>query len=215
MENVHEIFVNVQKNYNEILRVSIDKDADSGSLKYHGNPIFYNYLILDGSKLYNILDCYKNCLTPINIQNYDLDSFKDSCIYVGKGKDNRKFQHAICGKKIIEGHLIMSKLSEKFSTITKLWNEGLGVVILQLFNETTHQEAHAREYALIKALSLNNITNVVNGTTFGDMKNNWNKTEIANYGNMILYNALKMCIHEPPRIIQSKDVILPKPRKNK
>ena len=89
-----------------------------------------------------------------------------------------------------------------------LWKTGNGITILQLFYEASHYEAHAREFAIIKAIGLKNITNIVNGTPYGAIKE-WNSTEIVNFGRMILYNALTMCIIEPPRVIQHTDVVLP------
>ena len=40
------------------------------------------------------------------------------------------------------------------------------------------------------------------------MKESWNNTEIINFGDMLLYNAFKMCIIEPPSIIYQEDVIM-------
>ena len=67
--------------------------------------------------------------------------------------------------------------------------------------------AHNREYAIIKALGFNNLTNDINGTCYGAMKDAWNSNEIINYGNMLLFNAFKMCIIEPPSLIYKEDVI--------
>ena len=58
-------------------------------------------------------------------------------------------------------------------------------------------------------MGINNITNIINGTPYGIMKT-WNSIEVENYGTMILYKALKMCINDPPRIIHSNDVVLPR-----
>ena len=69
----------------------------------------------------------------------------------------------------------------------------------------------SREFALIKSLGLNNLTNIVNGTPYGVMTS-WNEYEIKTFGKMLLYNALLMCIMEPPRVIYMEDVTLPKER---
>ena len=53
---------------------------------------------------------------------------------------------------------------------------------------------HNREFAIIKALGINNLTKSINGSSYGDMKSNWNNKEIVNFGNMIMYNAFNMCI---------------------
>ena len=41
------------------------------------------------------------------------------------------------------------------------------------------------------------------------MKYVWNENEIKNYGTMILFNALKMCIIDKPRLIKHTDVGMP------
>ena len=213
VENVYEMFANVHVLYNQHLRKSLDNLVKSGNLKDLGNPTFYNYLILDARKLYNILDRYNTKdLVPVKIHDADAIEFKNSCEYAGKGKDGRKLEHAVITKKIIEGHMGMDKLNCRYKTIKKLWKEKSGVVILHLFTETSHYEAHCREYAIIKALNLDKLTNIVNGSAYGIMKDTWNNKEVINYGNMILYNALKMCIQEPPTIIYENDVLLPKKR---
>ena len=204
------MFVNIQSIYTKQLRDSIDGDIRAGLLPYSGNPVFYNYIILDGSRLYNIINRYTSQdVAPTAIKNDDVDEFEECCVYTGKGKSNRNFQHAIESKKILEGEVVLKKMTEKFEEINRIWELNQGIVIIHLFTDTTHYEAHAREYAIIKSLSLNNITNVVNGTAYGAMRF-WNDKEVLNYGKMILYNALKMCINEPPRVILKQDVILPK-----
>ena len=40
----------------------------------------------------------------------------------------------------------------------------------------------------------------------------WNDNEVKNFGKMLLYNALLMCVMEPPRVIFMEDVVLPKKR---
>ena len=81
---------------------------------------------------------------------------------------------------------------------------------MHLFTESNHYEALSREYALIKSLGLNNLTNAINGWAYGDMKTDWN--QIVNYGNMLLYNAFKMAIQENPPLIFKEDIIEPKVR---
>ena len=68
--------------------------------------------------------------------------------------------------------------------------------------------AHNRVYAIIKALGFNNLTNAINGTCYGAMKENWNNNEIINFGDMLLLNAFRMCINEPPSLIYQEDVVM-------
>ena len=67
--------------------------------------------------------------------------------------------------------------------------------------------AHNREFAMIKTLGINNLTNSIQGSAYGDIKTSLNSNEIANFGNLLLYNAFKMSIIEPPSIIYQEDVM--------
>ena len=86
------MFVIFQSIYTKKLRECIEGDIRPGLLPYSGNPVFYNYIILDGSRLYKILN---RALAPTDIMNDDVDEFEECCLYIGKGKSNRNFQHAI------------------------------------------------------------------------------------------------------------------------
>ena len=111
---------------------------------------------------------------------------------------------------------MLKKVSAKFSKITQIWEKGHGIDVLHLFTETNHYEALSREYAAIKTLGLNNLTNNINGSPFGVMLSKWNHFETLNYGNMILFNALKMAIHENPPTIYPEDIsINPKTKTRK
>jgi hypothetical protein len=104
VEYIFEMFIYVQNIYSKGLCASIERELCAGFLKHTGNLIYYNYLILDGSKLYKIWECYNNIvLAPTDIKNKDVDSVRRSCLYAGLGKTTRKFQHAIDGEKIQVG----------------------------------------------------------------------------------------------------------------
>ena len=205
---VHDIFVNVHKHYNISLRQSINNEVLYGCLPRIGNPLHYNYIILDGTKLNKILDNYNQSdLMPVSINNNDFLGFRALCDYVGKGTNDRKLQHLILGKQILMKQMVLEKISAKFSKITQIWEKGHGIVILHLFSETNHYEAMSREYSMIKSLGLNNITNNINGSAFGVMKSKWNIFEVMNYGNMLLYNSFKMTIQENPPLIFPENIL--------
>ena len=210
VENVHSIFVNVHKTFNSDLRESIKTLIEHKKLERTKNPQCYNYLIMDGAKLYKILERYNSLsLIPATISNKDFEEFKRAILYAGKGTNDRKFSHLIGGKQLLLKQLDFNKICAKFSKITQAWEKGHGVVVLHLFTETNKYEAMSREYAIIKALGLNNITNQNNSTPYGSMADKWNHKEVVNYGNMILYNTLKMAIQENPPIINEDDVTVP------
>ena len=70
-------------------------------------------------------------------------------------------------------------------------------------------EAFSREFALINAFGLENLTNKMNGTCYGIM-NDWNKNEVSNFGNMLINRAMKSILQDPPLFIYEKDVADPK-----
>ena len=137
VNNVHEIFVNVQKYYNAELRISILDEIYSGRLTKKGSPMNYNYLIMDGTKLFEILNNYKHHdLISKEISNEDFEAFKKTCIYAGKGTNDRKMSHLIFGKQILLKQLNLNKVTAKFSKITQIWERNDALVILHLFTET-------------------------------------------------------------------------------
>lgn len=157
------------------------------------SPLFYNYIVLRAGLLNNLLYIYHNSIWEHGIDKAAINFFKDCCIYIGKGKGTRKFHHFKENK---------CNLSAVQNEIKKEWNEGGGIILLHMHPEVNHFEAHCREYALIKAVGLNNLCNNYNGVPFGEM-NNWSMNDIITYGNALLHNALVMCINDPPDVIMS------------
>ena len=209
MENVHSIFVNIQKIYNQTLRVSINAAVNNGCLEKVNNPLNYNYLLVDGTLLYQLLDLYESLsLSNSIVKNKHFEWFKEIIFYAGKGINNRKMTHLTNGKKICLKKLPLDKVCAKFSKVAQIWEKGHGIAVLQLFPESSHYETMSREFAIIKAIGLNNLTNVINSAPFGAMKCDWNPNEIINYGNMILYNTLCMAISERPILLYQEDIIL-------
>ena len=126
IDNVYELFFNAFKHYADSLRVSIDVAIRNGSLPDYGNPIFYTYLIMDGTKLQEILNVY----SISSITNQKVDEFCENVLYGGKGKLLRKFEHAIAGKPIISKQLPFKKISAKLSKISQIWERGHGITVL-------------------------------------------------------------------------------------
>ena len=67
-------------------------------------------------------------------------------------------------------------------------------------------EALSREFAIIKALGLENISNLINGTSYGLMEHAWNKNEIINFGNMMIYASMKNVLQDPPTFVYKDDL---------
>ena len=195
-----------QNFYHDILEQSVTDHVRAGLLEPIIGKDFYNYILVDGEKFFAILDKYGP--EDQSISNDDFKSLKGYSFYAGKGKNYRKLMHLKIGKRLYEKKLKFKKISAKFSKISRIWEKGQGIICLQLFHETDHYMAHNREFALIKALGFNNLTNSINGTCYADMKYLWNNHEVTNFGNMLLYNAFQMCIIEPPSIIYKEDVVM-------
>ena len=200
----YEIFISTQKFYLAILRKSIQGYLKCGTLPTVPGKSFYNYLIINASRLLRLLDDIDD---NEDITSHHLEELKKAIDYAGKGNNGRKLDHLRDGKKIIQKQLKLSKVCAKYSKITQIWEKGHGIVCLQIFGESDHYEAHCKEFAIIKAIGLNNLTNVNSGSVYGDMKDFWNSNEIQNFGNMILHNTLKMCISVRPVAIYKEDIL--------
>lgn len=208
VENVLEMFDGVQQFYGKALRNSIIKLRKRKGKQVSSNLGYYNYLILDGEILEPIIEKYRYMDFGQNIAPGDRVKFKKSCVYSGKGINKRKYQHVVEGKKCME-KFSSSDLGDKFKRICRIWRKGHGIAVIQLSPETCEMEAFSREFALINAFGLENLTNEINGTCYGIM-NDWNKNEINNFGNMLINRAMKSVLQDPPLFIYEKDVADPK-----
>lgn len=194
VENVFEIFENIYKFYGKCLRHSLKKIVKSRRSK---KPSYYNYLLFDGRKLEPLLEKYRQ-MEGVSwvFSPEDRKIFLEACFYVGKGKDGRKYKHLIEGKS----------RSKKFAKICEIWDSGFGVAVVQLHPEVNELEALSREFAIIKALGLENISNLINGTSYGLMEHAWNKNEIINFGNMMIYASMKNVLQDPPTFVYKDDL---------
>ena len=95
-------------------------------------------------------------------------------------------------------YLLLKEICAKFSKITSIWENGHGVVFIQLFSEANHYEALSREFSMIKSIGINNLSNAINSSAYGDMQLKWNCNEIRNFGTMLIFNALVMAARERP-----------------
>ena len=58
----------------------------------------------------------------------------------------------------------------------------------------------------------NSLTNINSGSIYGHMKSKWSNQETMNFGEMLLYFALKQCIFERPAPIFAHDFKTTKPK---
>ena len=61
------------------------------------------------------------------------------------------------------------------------------------------------ENTMIKSIG-KSLTNLINGSVYGIMKNKWTVHEIHNFGEMLLYYSLRQCIFERPNPTYPKDI---------
>ena len=125
------------------------------------------------------------------------------------GCNDRKLKHLQEALLVFNGEMKLSRVSAKLTKISKSWENASGVAVIQLFSDADHYVSLCRENAMIK--SCKNLTNMINGSIYGLMKDKWSVFEIKNFGEMLLYFALKQCIVERPSIIFPKDVKKKKP----
>ena len=211
IKNVHELFINVILKYSQQLEISIENLKKRKILKPKPRKNFYNYLLVDAELLYKLIDSFDiNGLTMRSIDIEDLKKFLRCIIYIGKGKNDRRHKHLLEGKKCFDGKMELSKITSKLSKIKDIWKRGGGIVVLQLFSDSDHYLSLCRENAMIRAAG-NSLTNIINGSIFGLMKSQWSDHEINNFGEMLLYFALKQSIFERPTPIFASDLKNSKP----
>merc|ERR1719348_1940568 len=159
----------------------------------------FNYLLLDPRLSQNI---------PLKVFTWgDQElwrTFVSSVFYVGKGTRSRPFQHLYDALKQL-GEPPKKGVSDKIARIHEIWSEGIGVVVLQVFQNTIAVEAFTREAAMISALGLPNLTNLERGDWYGPAKE-WNQGEKLELGTFLLYNAFKIFLQEGERQIRPVDL---------
>ena len=202
MSDIHELFRKAYLTYSKRLEKSITEQICQGHIK-NTHKDNYNYLLIDNDKLYELLDIIdnNNSFTQ-KVQWSDVDRFKKCIIYIGKGRNRRKLEHLISGSKMLRQNTT-EDISSKYSLILRTWNRGSGIIALQIYSNSENYMSCCREKALIRAAH-ENITNVRDGSAYGAMMG-WTDKEIYNYGEILLYLALKQCMNERPSPYFPKD----------
>ena len=194
--NIFELFSYIYQHYSADLRNSTNMMLMGTLHKINIDPVFYNYAIFNADKLCSLLDQLHSPI--LHISSGIFQEFKSCCLYIGKGSSLRKHQHIFDARKTANDVSIKPTINGK--RIRDLWENEIGICLFHFPIEINHYEAHSREYAMIKAVGLQHLNNVNNGTAYGCMKT-WNENEVKNFGNMLLYHALHIFIHEKPNVI--------------
>nr|CAD7430541.1 unnamed protein product [Timema monikensis] len=120
----------------------------------------FTYLLLDSSVTCNLPE--RRAKLP---QSQVWATFLASIFYVGKGKRARPFAHLYQAANI--WGQATTKADKKVKRILKIWNCGLGVVCLHIFQNIIPAEAFTREAAMLDALGLANLCNTRGGEYYG------------------------------------------------
>lgn len=161
------MLINEFSNYHD----EVDDDMETKSSK----NIYFCYLLLDPAISDNLPMRANVCLEKMLMSVGDgfntgflelLDpklfaSFILSIFYVGKGQNNRAYQHFYEATKIKDFNF--TKLTPKTERILDIWHSGKGPVSLHCFNGISNDEAFTREALMIEVLSLTNLTNQISG----------------------------------------------------
>jgi hypothetical protein len=92
----------------------------------------------------------------------------------------------------------ITRINSRYTKIVEIWENGGGIIVLQLYSDSDHYVALCRENAMIQATGKTSLTNINSGSVYGLMKNKWTDHEILNFGEMLLYFSFKKCILERP-----------------
>ncbi|WKX88380.1 hypothetical protein Q1695_008205 [Nippostrongylus brasiliensis] len=135
------------------------------------------YLLLDPRKIH------------VDVDTLDLRSFVPAIFYVGKGTKARPLAHLIEAKKEKEAKSPKITSNKKLQRIDSIWENGRGVVCLQINHSVSDDEAFVREAALIEAIKLDNLTNLKGGEWRGSSKS-WTMAMRAEFGTYQLLRAM-------------------------
>ena len=209
------IFLNILTFVDNQMKGSITRDIQNGRMKAEPKRAFYSYALVDSYKLSSLLKRKQTfSLLPDEPGFADFELFKSAIFYIGKGTNGRKLVHLTQAKMRYLGIKVRGKNTNRLDKIVSLWENNRGVTILQLDCDATSREALSREYAMIAAIGLNQLSNVQQGKCYGEMTK-WPGVKIINYGDMLLFQLFKQFISRPASPILPCDVIYNPPVQKK
>ncbi|PIO65658.1 hypothetical protein TELCIR_12654, partial [Teladorsagia circumcincta] len=101
----------------------------------------------------------------------------------------RPLAHLIEAKKEKEAKSPKMVSNAKLKRIGSIWENGHGVICLQISHSVSDEEAFVREAALIEAIKLENLTNMKGGEWRGKSKS-WTPSMKAEFGTYQLLRAM-------------------------
>ncbi|XP_033107318.1 ankyrin repeat and LEM domain-containing protein 1-like isoform X2 [Anneissia japonica] len=158
----------------------------------------FNYLLLDPRVTRNL---------PHRSKGLD-DSeifkiFLAAVFYIGKGKRGRPYAHFYEGLEQIRNPRM--KPSDKVQHIVDIWESGLGVVSLHVFQGVIPVEAYTREACMVDSLSLARLTNARRGDYYG-VASTWTSERRKQLGSHLLHKCMQIFLIEGERQIRPIDL---------
>lgn len=140
-------------------------------------------------------------------------TFVSSVFYIGKGTRSRPLHHLQDAlQKAGSGNqaggtrpLKAGPNEDKIRRIRDIWSAGLGVVTVQVYQNTIAVEAFTREAAMIEAVGVANLANVRPGDYYGPAAA-WSQMDRRRLGAFLLYRAFKIFLQEGERQIRPVDL---------
>lgn len=140
--------------------------------------------------------------------------FLSSIFYVGKGKRSRPYSHLFDAIKLysLENSALAERLksrknqvakgkqntpqdNKKLNKIVDIWKSQMGIVCLHVFNNIMPCEAFSREAAIIEAIGIEGLTNMIKGQYYGAAKN-FSMRQKRQLGIGLLYRACSVYLAE-------------------
>jgi len=159
----------------------------------------FNYLLLDPRITQN-LPSRVFCVGDQELWRV----FVSAVFYIGKGTRSRPFQHLYEASKKKGGK---GKFGAKIDTIHGIWEAGMGVISLQVFQNTIGVEGFTREAAMIQAMGCKNLSNAKPGDWYGPSAV-WAQDQQTLLGTFLLFRAFKIFLQEGERQIRPVDLKL-------
>ncbi|VDP09002.1 unnamed protein product [Soboliphyme baturini] len=130
-----------------------------------------------------------------------------NCMVASEGKFTAELEALIFGKLDLTS--IQSDLQlmteAKHKKILELWRKDIGVIALDVFHNIIAVEAYTREAAMIDAIGLRNLENMIRGDYYG-LPTTWSQARCRRLGAYLLKMASAVFLAEGEKIVKFKDV---------
>ncbi|XP_071965057.1 uncharacterized protein [Antedon mediterranea] len=158
----------------------------------------FNYLLLDPRVTRNLPQRSKHLS-----DSETFETFLSAVFYIGKGKRGRPYAHFYEGLEQLRNPRM--KPSDKVQHIVDIWDCGLGVVSLHVFQGVIPVEAYTREACMVDSLSLARLTNVRRGDYYG-VTSTWQSSKQKKLGSYLLHKCMQIFLIEGERQIRPVDL---------